>query len=142
MADEVKIEMSEEQAMAEIEKWAEENDFDLYVKTENGMPVIDETVPKLIKAIRAGRLVLNDDGDFEYTVSEKSPHGYAGTKITFRTPSGAGFMAMDSFKAQETVHKQLAVASASTGMDISWFGKLHAMDYKIAFYIAGFFLAG
>lgn len=142
MADEVKIEMSEEQAMAEIKKWAEENDFDLYEKGPDGTPVLDASVPKLVKAMRAGRLVLNDENNLEYTVSQKSPAGYAGTKITFKTPSGAGFMAMDSFKNQEAIHRQIAVASASTGMDIRWFGKLHAIDYKIAFIIAGFFLAG
>lgn len=142
MADEKKVVMSEELAMQEIERWADENDFDLYVKGPNGMQILDSSVPKLMKAIQNGSLVLNDNNEFEYTVSDKSPSGFAGEKITFKTPSGAGFMAMDSYKDQESVHKQLAVASAATGKDVGWFGKLSARDYKIAFIIAGFFIAG
>lgn len=142
MADEVKIEMSEEQAMAELEKWAEENDIDLYVTTSNGERLLDSTVSKLTKAIKKGSLVLNDDGDFEYTISDKSPAGFAGKKITLKTPTGAAYMAMDSFKDQQTVHKTLAIASAITGMDVSWFAKIHNTDYKLINTVVSFFLAG
>lgn len=142
MAEELKIEMSEEQAMAEIEKWAEENDIDLYVKTSNGDLLLDATVPKLVKAIQSGALVLNDDCEFEYTISRRSPPGFAGEKITLRTPNGAAYMAMDDYKEQQGVHRTMAIMSAITGKDVKWFGRLSNNDYKIVNYITSFFTAG
>lgn len=142
MADEVKIEMSEEQAMAEIEKWAEENDIDLTVTAPNGEKMIDATVPKLIKAIQNGSLVLNDECEFEYTISKKSPPGFAGERITLKTPTGAAYMAMDTYKEQQNVHKTMAIMSAITGKDVSWFARLSNNDYKVINYIVSFFTAG
>lgn len=142
MADEKEVTMSEELAMQEIERWADENDIDLYVKTPNGEPLLDATVPKLLKAIMSGALVLNDNCEFEYTISEKSPPGFAGEKITLKTPTGAAYMAMDNYKEQQSVHKTMAIMSAITGKDVSWFGRLSNNDYKIVNYITSFFTAG
>ena len=139
---ESKIEMSEELAMEEVRRWAEMNDIELMVRNANGDLVMDAAVPKLAAQERCGRLALNDEGEFVYTVSEKSPAGFAGEKITFKTPTGSAYMAMDKYKDTQSVHKLMAFASAMTGKDVSWFSKLANQDYKVVQSIAGFFIAG
>lgn len=134
--------MSEELAMKEIERWAEDKDIDLYVVDGNGKKILDASVPRLLKEIQRGSLYLNDDCDFVYVISSKSPEGYAGEKLTLKNPTGAAYMAMDKFKEQEGVHKTLAVASAITGQDIRWFANIANNDYKVVSIIVGFFIAG
>lgn len=142
MADEKKVVMSEELAMQEIERWAEDNDIDLFVTGKDGEKLLDASIPKLVKALQNGSLVLNDNGDLEYTVSAKSPEGFAGERLVLTTPTGAAYIAMDSYKEQQTVHKTLAIASAITGKDVNWFSRLSNVDYKIVNAIVGFFIAG
>lgn len=134
--------MSEELAMKEIERWAEDKDIDIYVVDGNGKRILDASVPRLLKEIQRGSLYLNDDCDFVYVISSKSPEGYAGEKLTLKNPTGAAYMAMDKFKEQEGIHKTLAVASAITGQDIRWFANLANNDYKVVSIIVGFFIAG
>ena len=134
--------MNEELALQEIERWADENDIDIYVKGQNGETMLDASIPKLIRKIQSGALVVNDENDFVYTVSDKSPSGYAGTKLVFATPDGGAFMAMDKFKEHEGIHKTLAVASAITGQDIRWFANVAHNDYKVISIITSFFIAG
>lgn len=134
--------MSEDLAMKEIERWAEDKDIDIFVMDNSGKRVLDSSIPRLLKEIQRGNLFLNDDCDFVYVVSDKSPEGYAGEKITIKNPTGAAYMAMDKFKEQEGVHKTLAVASAITGQDIRWFANIANNDYKVVSIIVGFFIAG
>lgn len=134
--------MSEELAMKEIERWAEDKDIDIYVVDRDGKRILDASVPRLLKEIQRGSLYLNDDCDFVYVISSKSPEGYAGEKLTLKNPTGAAYMAMDKFKEQEGIHKTLAVASAITGQDIRWFANLANNDYKVVSIIVGFFIAG
>lgn len=134
--------MTEELAMKELERWADDKDIDIYVTDGNGKKVLDASIPRLLKELQRGNLYLNDNCDFEYVISSKSPEGYAGEKLTVVNPNGAAYMAMDKFKEQEGVHKTLAVASAITGQDISWFSKIANNDYKVVTTIVGFFIAG
>ena len=140
MANEEK--MSEELAMQEIERWADDNDIDLYVTVKDGTKLLDATAPKLIKAICRGSLIVNDNCEFEYTVSDKSPEGYAGTKLVIKRPTSAAYMALDSYKDQQSVHKTFALLSSMTGRDVGWFAKLDNIDYKILNIITSFFIAG
>lgn len=73
-----KTTMSEELAMDEVRRWADANDIDLTVTDGDGKQVFDAEVSKLAAQVQCGRLVLNDAGEFVYTVSGKSPAGYAG----------------------------------------------------------------
>ncbi|MBD5437717.1 MAG: hypothetical protein HDR37_03965 [Treponema sp.] len=142
MSEKSNITMTEEVAMAEVRRWAELNEIDLTVKNADGERVMDGAVAKLAAQVQNGRLVLNEDGEFVYTVSAKSPAGYAGEQITFHAPTGAAYMGMDGFKDTQSMHKLMAVASAMTGKDIAWFAKLSNGDYKVVQNIVGFFIAG
>ena len=141
MAEE-KIEMSEELAREDLEKWADANEIDLLVAGPNGEKVLDTGAAKLIKAIQKGRLVLTGDNEFEYTISEKSPPGYAEKKLLIKAPVGAAYMAMDKFKDQEGFHKTAAFLSATTGQDVAFFSKIHNIDFKVLNAVASFFMAG
>lgn len=134
--------MTEDLAMKEIERWAEDKDIDIYVMDGNGKKILDASIPRLLKEIQRGSLYLNDDCDFVYVISNKSPEGYASEKLTLENPTGAAYMAMDKFKEQEGIHKTLAVASAITGKDIRWFSNIANNDYKVVSIIVGFFIAG
>ena len=134
--------MTEELAMKELERWADDKDIDIYVTDGNGKRVLDASIPRLLKELQRGNLYLNDNCDFEYVISSKSPEGYAGEKIVLENPTGAAYMAMDKFKEQEGVHKTMAVASAITGQDIRWFANIANNDYKVISIIVGFFIAG
>ena len=134
--------MTEDLAMKEIERWADDKDIDIYMTDGNGKRVLDASIPRLLKEIQRGTLYLNDNCDFEYVISSKSPEGYAGEKIVLKNPNGAAYMAMDKFKEQEGVHKTMAVASAITGQDIRWFSNIANNDYKLISNIVSFFIAG
>ena len=67
--------MTEDLAMKEIERWADDKDIDIYVTDGNGKRILDASVPRLLKEIQRGRLYLNDDCDFVYVISNKSPEG-------------------------------------------------------------------
>ena len=134
--------MTEDLAMKEIERWADDKDIDIYMTDGNGKRVLDASIPRLLKELQRGNLYLNDNCDFEYVISSKSPEGYAGEKIFLKNRTGAAYMAMDKFKEQEGVHKTMAVASAITGQDIRWFANIANNDYKVISIIVGFFIAG
>lgn len=142
MSEQQKVAMSEELAMAEVERWAEANDIDLTVKNADGEQLMYKEVASLAAQVQKGRLAVNDDGEFVYTLSAKSPAGYAGEQITFHAPTCAAYMAMDKYKDTQPMHKLLAIASAMTGKDIAWFAKLANSDYKVVQYIVSFFIAG
>lgn len=142
MGEQQKVAMSEELALDEVKRWAEANDIELTAEGEDGAPKLDAAVPKLVRAMRQGRLVVNDNDELEYTVSASSPEGFAGEVLKFAAPTGAAYMGMDKYKGEEGFHRLMAVASAMTGKDVSWFSKLHNRDYKIVVYVAGFFIGG
>lgn len=139
MADEV---VAKEQAEKEFENWCEITGIDYEVANMNEEDAKDfETLKKrLVDACRAGRLVFSD-GDIEYTVSERSPENFAGTKMTIGQPMGSLFTAMDGMKETQNFKKLNCVMSAMTGKDNGFFNKIHATDYKVLQAIASFFLS-
>lgn len=142
MSEKSNITMTEEVAVAEVRRWAELNEIDLTVKNADGEQVMYGEVSSLAAQVRNGRLVVNNEGEFVYTVSGKSPTGYAGDQVTFHAPTGAAYMGMDTYKDTQTIHKMLAIASAMTGKDIAWFAKLSNSDFKVVQHIVSFFIAG
>lgn len=134
-----KIAMSEELAEAEIRRWAEANDIDLMTQ-ENGEEVFVADAKPLVKAIQKGRLVVNDEGNLEYTVSTNSPEGIAGETLTIKSPTATTYMAADTYNNAQTVHMMLAIAAGMTGKTVNWLGKLANQDYKILTRIVSFFI--
>lgn len=138
MADEV---IAKEQAEKEFEDWCEACGIDCDVANMDDESASDFTEKKkrIIKACMSGLLVF-DDGNIVYTISNKSPENFAGVQLKIGQPSGKLFTAMDGLKDTQLFKKQCCVMSAMTGKDNGFFEKLHAKDFKLLQTIAVFFL--
>lgn len=127
------VTMSAELAEKEIMQWAENNDIDMIGATfdDNDKLALKMTKERLVKAMTRGALTVNDKGNFVYTVSDKSPDGWAGSVVEMSPPNGRAYMSIDNYKTSQLNHKIIAITSAITGKDIGWFSNLHNTDYKM-----------
>ena len=143
MADEKTIAMSEELAENEFARWAEENDIntDTASMNDDEKNSFDGMKKKVVKSISLGQTVVNDEGNLEITLGKNNPEGYKGSVLTFKAPSAQAYLGIDNFKANQNVHRMVAVMSAMTGKDISYFSKICNKDFKLFMVIATFFLA-
>lgn len=133
--------MTREQAENEFIAWCEENEIDCDVSdmSEDMAQAFNSTKNDFVKAMRAGRLVIDGTG-FEYTVSKFSPEGYAGEKVKIDRPSGNIWLAMDGKKDTDRMHKMQNAMSALTGKDTGWFSHLDAKDWHFFMGAASLFL--
>ena len=143
MADEKNAVMSEELAENEFSRWAEENDIntDVGEMNEDEKKSFGGMKKKIVKSIASGQTVVNDGGSLEVTLGKSNPEGYAGNVLTFKAPSAQAYLGIDNFKDNQNIHKMVAVMSAMTGKDISYFSKICIKDFKLFIVIATFFLA-
>lgn len=132
--------MSQEMAEKEFERWADSMGLD-FCGTEKEMAAIKSLKGAVVRAFMRGALVLDDDGSLEYTVSDKSPEGIAGDKVKIGEMNGRVWLAMDGYKETEQMHKLASAASALTGKDISWFGKLSGKDFNFFTGVVGLFMS-
>lgn len=143
MVEKNEVVISEEIAEEEFKKWADDNEIDIDTQkmSSEEKDSFDLMKGRIIKAISKGLLVIDDNGNFAYTISGKSQPGYAGSKLTISQPTGQAFIATDNFKQGQNVHKSMAILSALTGKDVKFFTNLHVKDYKVLDAIATFMLA-
>ena len=133
--------MNEEAAEKEFERWAEFQGLEFDGLDEKTAATVETGFKKtLVKSLMKGSLIFNDDGNLEYTVSDRSPAGYAGEKVTITGMTGKVWMAMDGYKDTEQMHKIVAAASALTGKDHSWFARLSGKDFNLFASVVGLFL--
>ena len=92
------------------------------------------------RAIRRGSLVLEDDGEFAYTVSARSPGSCAGERLRLVEPNLRAYMAMDGYKDTDQIHKAMAMAAAITGKPTRWFSSLSGSDWKVVSAVLSFLL--
>jgi len=128
--DELKV--SKEQAELEFENWREacDIDFDVSELTEDQQALVAATKRRFIKAMCAGRLEVQDD-EILYTVSDKSPEGFAGKQIKIKNPGARLSLAMDGFKENQRAEKEIAGMSAITGQDVGFFRRLYTTDFNL-----------
>jgi hypothetical protein len=129
-------------AAAEFVSYCEANDIDcdeaaMKEEDQEGFKQIKE---HFIKACKQGRVVV-DGTSVTYTVSDLSPQGYAREQIKISRPGGQAFMAMDSFKDNQSVHRLQAFCSAMTGKEVKYFSKLDIVDWRFFRDIAILFLS-
>jgi hypothetical protein len=91
----------------------------------------------LVAAMRAGRLVIDDQGQPVYT-----PKVGITEPITFHEPTGASYMAMDQGKEREQVKKMFNVMADMTGQPANRFANMKNRDLKVCMAVAVLFLAG
>ncbi len=124
--------ISKEQAELEFDNWREacDIDFDLSELSDEQQALIAGTKRRFIKAMCAGRLEVNDD-ELLYTISEKSPEGFAGKQIKIKNPGARLRLAMDGFKENQQAEKEIAGMSAITGQDVGFFRRVYTTDFNL-----------
>ena len=118
-------------ATEEFNRFVGSMDLDL---DESGMDAEDLTAfnkqkNRILRAIRSGALVVNDEGEAVYTPSNpRSKHQEA---ITFHERTGASLMAMDGKKKGHDVAKTYAILADMCKVHPSVFAGLVGTDVKV-----------
>ena len=95
---------------------------------------------KIIKAIRLGRLVYNDNEIMTYIVSNKSDD-LGGKELTIKRPKGKALTAMDQFKEQAGVTKGYAFLASMISQPIQFLNNLDGIDVKPLLALSTLFLS-
>lgn len=129
MAREEKVGL--EVAEAEFERFCEEMGLEFNV---DKMDAEDKTAftknrDRIVRAIRYGHLVVNDDGEPTYTPwRAKSTYQ---TPITFGERTGATLLVTDQKKKGRDAAKTYAILGDLTGLPDTTFSKLAGEDIKV-----------
>ena len=117
-----------EVAEAEFLRFVEEMDLDVDEKhmSAEELDAFRGQKRKLILAMEAGRLVIDEKGQPVYT-----PQLGDTKSITFYEPDGAVLMSMDKKKAGENVAKTYATMGAMTKTSAERFANMRGRDLKV-----------
>jgi len=135
MADKIAREVAE----AEFQRFADMMDLDVDTSdmTEEDRQAFEQQRDRLLAAIQAGALVINEEGEPVFTPTRTAD----AAPITFREPTGASLMAMDKRKKTEDIAKLYAAMADMSGSHPSTFARMKMADLKIAMAITTLFLA-
>ncbi len=129
-----------EAAELEFRAWLEEMGLAFKVDdpklTAEDRDSLEKSKLPIIEAIRKGRLVRNDDGEFVFTpqLGNTSP-------ITFFEPTGADLMAMDKVgRKDDNVAKTYGILAAMTRQNQKLFADMKNRDLEVCKAIMAFFL--
>jgi len=120
-----------EQAEQEFEAWTEAMDLDLdtsHMDAED-LTAFNKQKRKIVKAIQAGSLTFNDDGEAVYAPSNAKSKRQE--PITFYERTGASMMAMDGKKKGHDISKTFAVMGDMCKVHPSVFSGLVGVDGKV-----------
>lgn len=120
-----------ETAGVEFENWAGAMDLDL---DESAMDEDDKAgflrqKKRIIKAIRRGALIFNENGEAVYT--PQRPGSLHKEPITFRERTGASIMAMDGKKKGHDAAKMYAVLADMCKVHAKTFAGMVGEDVKV-----------
>ena len=121
--------VAEDVALSEFDRFAEEMDLDIDPANmdEDDLSTFKKQKGRIIKAMRYGDLMVNEEGEAVYTPWRSDYR----KPITFHERTGASLMAMDSKKKNHDVSKMYAVLADMTKVHQSDFAKLKGADIKI-----------
>jgi hypothetical protein len=129
--------ISQEVASQEFERWAETWDID----TAEGFMAEDEREvfkgmrSRLERKIRAGALVIDDEGNPHFT-----PQFSDVPAMTFKIPTGADRLGWDKYKERESIHRIFSSLGSMTGQASAVFSRMDGRDLKVAEAIALLYL--
>jgi hypothetical protein len=131
--------VAKEVAEHEFYRFAAAMDLDVSTKglDEDDTKSLEQQKAKIVAAIQAGSLVINENGEPVYTPQRSSDD----TAIVFHEPTGASLMAMDRKKKTEDIGKFYAAMADMTGATPQRFSKMKMADLKICMAVATLFLA-
>lgn len=126
-----------EVAEAELNRFADlmDLDFDTSVMDEEDSKEFTSHKERLIKALCAGNLTINDDGEPTYTCKRGDKRS-----LTFKEPTGAALMAMDKRKHGEQTAKTYAMMAEITGQEPKAFATMKMVDLKVCSSITMLFM--
>lgn len=127
--------ISPEVAAQELEKFftAMGLDFDVDGMDEASREAFESAKADLVAAMGTGKLHINSEGQAVFTTRE-------GKQLTFREPTGASLMAMDSVRGGDT-NRLVAFMQDVTGSNPGEFAKMNLRDFKICAAVANFLAA-
>jgi hypothetical protein len=132
-----------ETANAEFERFCDlwEIDSDIESMSNDDKSGFESQKSQLIKAIKRGRLSVNDDGTLNYTFSDFSEKN-KGETITIKRPKGSAYMEMDGFNDKQMIRKTYAILAGMTGKAVSYYSNVDGVDLKALQAVITLFLAG
>jgi len=126
-----------EVAEAEFERFVEAMDLDVDPAgmDDDDKRSFESARRRLLKAMMAGQLVVNEQGEPVYSPGFGDP-------ITFHEPTGATYMAMDQKREGHNFGKTVATLAEMTRLPATRFSKMANRDFKVCSAILGLFLGG
>ena len=115
-----------------------EIDTDVADMSPDDLTSFEDQKRKIIKAIKKGRASVRDNGDITYVLKEPV-HGV--NEVVLSMPRGEGYMEMDRYKEQASVHKFMAVMGSMTGKPVKVFSGMGGIDLKFCMAVSTLFLA-
>lgn len=118
-------------AKVEFDRFAEDMDLDLdeSMMDAEDLTAFNKQKNKILQAIQRGHLIINENGEAEYTPYRKgSKHEKA---IIFHERTGASLMAMDGKKKGHEVSKTYAVMADMCRVHQNVFAGLSGPDIKV-----------
>lgn len=134
--------VAEDLAEQEFQRFADAMDLDIDPKgmDDDDRAAFKHAKRRFIQSMMIGKLVVDEKGQPIYTPSGNGAPNEDLKPITFREPSGASLMAMDSKKKDHSVEKTMAFMADQTGESPSRFAKMPNRDLKICMAVSGLFL--
>lgn len=131
MTDKKEPIVAKEVAESEFDRFVDmmDLDVDVSIMDEEDVTAFKKQKSRIIKAMMAGSLVINDKGEAAY-VPQHDRSKYK-ELITFREYSGATGMATDGKKKNQSVAATYAMMADMTGLHTKTFAGLVGSDIKI-----------
>lgn len=131
MTDKKEPIVAKEVAESEFDRFVDmmDLDVDVSIMDEEDITAFKKQKSRIIKAMMAGSLVINDNGEAAY-VPQHSRSKYK-ELITFREHSGASVMAMDGKKKNQSVAATYAMMADMSGLHPGTFAGLVGTDIKV-----------
>lgn len=126
-------------ALDEFNRFCDSMDIDnnTDAMTEEDAKSFEEPKGVIIRAIMEGSLLINGDGEPEYTPKNSPKVG----NLTFREPNGADYMAMDRKKEGQNIAKMWTLAESVTKSAPGTIANLRNRDLKVVRAIMQLFMA-
>lgn len=132
----MKDKIAKEVAESEFVRMCEANriEHDTADLTEEELADWDEQRRDIVRDLRAGTLIVGEDGKPTYT-----PPG-ASKGFTFHAPTGATLMALETYAGTKQLSNTVAAMAEMTHSDRGEFGKMAAPDMRACLRVAKLFL--
>lgn len=130
--------IDKETAELEFDRFIEMMDIDVDPEflDDEDKKALDTQKRRIVSAIMAGSMVINDSGEPEFTPQRSGEM----ETLRFREPTGAALMQMDRRKKNEDMGKLYAIMAEMAKVHSNTFAKMKMSDLRICQAVASLFL--